>query len=112
MNIPWKEYKEFLVTEEKMACSRLLIMIHKDNFPGRPTINQIDDPTYLLCKELTRILMPLKQKAQSYIRSSYHLKTLIDQIQLQDHYIIMSYDMKDMFPSVPIDDQLQLSKKS
>ena len=67
MNIPWKEYKEFLVTGEKMACSRLLIKIHKDNFPGRPIINQIDDPTYLLCKELTRILMPLKQKAQSYI---------------------------------------------
>ena len=81
-----------------MANSRLLLKIHKDNFPARPITNQIDERTYLLCKELTQILMTLNQKAQSYIRSSYHLKTLIDQIQLQDHYIIMSYDMKDMYP--------------
>ena len=34
LNIPWKEYKEYLVTGAKMAFSRLLIKIHKDNFQG------------------------------------------------------------------------------
>ena len=48
MNIPWKEYKEILVTrKKKVACARLLIKIYKDNFPERPMINQIDDPTLI-----------------------------------------------------------------
>ena len=36
----------------------LLIKVHKDGYPGRPVVSQIDDPTYNICKVLTDILNP------------------------------------------------------
>ena len=48
----------------------LLIKVHKKNFPGRAYVSQIDDPSYKICQELTRILNPLDEKEESFIRDT------------------------------------------
>ncbi|CAN0111622.1 unnamed protein product, partial [Heterosigma akashiwo] len=47
------------MTAPDMAKLYLLIKVHKDGYPGRPVVSQIDDPTYNTCKVLTDILNPL-----------------------------------------------------
>ena len=55
MGIPQKEYRKFLVTGEQIARLRGQLNSHKESkvFPLRRIVSQIDDPTYLLNKELT-----------------------------------------------------------
>ena len=57
---------------------------HKDNFPGRAVVSQIGDLTYLICKELTRILNPLDETGDSFIRDSFHLKDMLKVIELMN----------------------------
>ena len=52
----FKQRRPYVVTAPAMANMYLSIKVHKDNFPGRVVVSQIDDPTYLICKELTKIL--------------------------------------------------------
>ncbi len=47
------------MTAPEMAKLYLLIKVHKDGYPERPVVSQIDDPTYNICKVLTDILNPL-----------------------------------------------------
>jgi len=49
------------MTAPEMAKLYLLIKVHKDGYPGRPVVSQIDDPTYNICKVLTDILNPLDE---------------------------------------------------
>ena len=42
-----------------MAGIDLLIKIHRE-FPGSLIFSQIDYPTYLICKQVTRILNPME----------------------------------------------------
>ena len=53
----FKEQRMYTVTGPVMASMALLIKVHKKNFPGRTYVSQIDDPSYYICKELTRILL-------------------------------------------------------
>ena len=67
-----------------MANMYLLIKVHKENFPGRAVVSQVNDPTYQLCKELTRILNPLDEGGDSYIRDSFHLKDMLKEIKIDE----------------------------
>ena len=106
MGVPWEEYRKFLVTGERIPRLRMFTKSHKasSGYPSRPVVSQIDDPTYLLCKELTQILLPIKEKAESFIRNSYHLKEILSKANLQNfrRLIQISFDMSNIYPSIPI----------
>ena len=57
----------------EMAKLYLLIM-HKDGYPGRLVVSQIDDPTYKICKVLTDLLNPLDEGGCSFVKNSFELK--------------------------------------
>ena len=42
----FKDRRKYLVTGPVMANIYLLIKVHKKNFPGRPVVSQVNDPTY------------------------------------------------------------------
>ena len=63
----FKEQRRYTVTGPVMALMALLIKVHKQNFPGRANVPQIDDPSYKVCEELTRILNPIDEKGDSFI---------------------------------------------
>ena len=68
--------------------------------------NQIDDPTFKICKELQRIIHPLTIKAKSYIKDLYHFKQRLKEIKIEDHFIQLSFDVRSLFPSVPLSQTL------
>ena len=47
-----KERYKYLSSAPVLANMYLLIKVHKKKFPGRAVVNQIDDPTYKICKML------------------------------------------------------------
>ena len=59
-----------------MASMALLIKVHKQNCPGGEYVSQIDDPSYKICQELTRILNPLDEKGDLLIRDTSHFKVV------------------------------------
>ena len=69
-----KERRPYMVSAPVMAKMYLLIKVHKENFPGRPVVNQIGDPTYKMCKTLTDILNPLDESFDSFISNSFEIK--------------------------------------
>ena len=110
MGLLEKEYSRYLVTAAVIAKLSLPIKTHKpdDNYPGRPVVNQIDDPTYKICKELQKIIHPLATKAKSFIKDSFHFKEMLKEIKIEDNYIQLSFDVRSLFPSVPIRQTLSL----
>ena len=96
MRLKEKEYKYFLVTAAEIAKMYLPIKTHKpqDNYLGRLVVNQTCDPTYKLCKELQRIIHPLAVQAKSYIRDSFHFKQMLKDVQIEEHFIQLSFDIR------------------
>ena len=107
----WKEQRRYTVTGPVMASMALLIKVHKKNFPGRAYVFQIDDPSYKICQELTRILNPIDEKGESFIRDTYHFKELVNNLGVQEEDLIGSLDIVGMFPNVPLKKTLEVVRE-
>ena len=64
MKMKWQEYRKFTVTAPELPRLYIPIKTHKADFPEMPVLSQINDPTYNICKELTRILLPIAMKGR------------------------------------------------
>ena len=89
----------------------LLIKVHKKNFPGRAYVSQIDDPSYKLCMELTKILNPIDEKGESFIRDTYNFKEMLGAIQIEDGCIFGTFDIVGMFPNVPVQKTVEVVRE-
>jgi len=108
----FKLRRPYLVTAPVMANMYLLIKVHKENFPGRAVVSQIDDPTYQICKELTRILNPLDEAGDSYIKDSFHLKDMLKEIEIDEFCRLASLDIKSLYPKVPVKKALECVREA
>ena len=104
----WKEQRLYTVTGPVLASMALLIKVHKKNFPGRAYVSQIDDPSYYICRELTKILNPLDEKGDSYLQDTYHFKESITGLGVDIKDTIGSLDIVGMFPNVPVQKTLEV----
>ena len=84
--------------------------VHKSGIPLRPIVSSIGSVTYGTSKELSRILKPLVRRFQHVQNNQEFLKQLED-IQMGPDDIIMSYDVKALFTSVPIKPALKIIQK-
>ena len=107
----FKDRRHFLVTAPVLANMYLLIKVHKKNFPGRAVVSQIDDPTYNICKELTKILQPISSAGKSYIKNTYALKAMLSDINLDEDCLMASLDIVGLYPSVPVKKALEIVRK-
>ena len=107
----WKEQRRFTVTGPVMASMALLIKVHKKNFPGRAYESQIDDASYKICQELTRILNPIDEKGESFIQDTYHFKELLGNLEVRDDDLMGSLDVVGMFPNVPLKKTLEVVRE-
>ncbi|KAJ8983150.1 hypothetical protein NQ317_016249 [Molorchus minor] len=85
-----------------ISCGSV-IKIHKPGKSVRPIVSAIGSPTYLLSKWLTKEFenLPIAQSSFSVKNSNEFIKKL-NNIQLQDGEILISFDVCSLFPSVPI----------
>ena len=67
-------------------------------------MSSIGSPTYALAKEMARILSPLTGSSNSYIKNSEHFAKKIDNISLNSCDLIVSFDVKNLFTNVPINE--------
>ena len=106
-----KERRPYTVSAPVMAKMYLLIKVHKKNFPGRPVVNQIGDPTYNMCKVLTDILNPLDEGCESFISNSFELKDVLRGIEINEKSRMKSLDVNALYPSVPVEKSLKIIRE-
>ena len=107
----FKEQRRYTVTGPVLASMALLMKVHMKNFPGRAYVSQIDDPSYKICAELTKILNPIDEKGESFIKDTYHFKEMLESVKVLDEYTIGALDIVGMFPNVPVKKTLEVVRE-
>ena len=59
---------------------------------------------------LTKILNPFDEAADSFIFNAKHLKDELKKIKLDEDCFMGSYDVRNLYPSVPIKETLKITK--
>ena len=85
--------------------------VHKQGIPLRPIVSSIGSATYNTAKELSRILKPLVGKSRHHIQNNQDFLEDLKGIQLQPDEVMMSFDVKALFTSVPIEPALVIIEK-
>ena len=85
--------------------------MHKEGIPLRPIISSIGAASYETAKELARILKPLMGNSPYQVQNSRDFIQQIQDIRLKEDQCIMSYDVKALFTSVPIQPAIDVIKK-
>ena len=75
--------------------------LHKPNIPMRPTVSFCGSPTYELSKYLTTILK-LTNESRHKLQSTETFIDAIKTVQIPDDYKLVSFDVKSLFTSIPL----------
>ena len=87
-----------------------LAKIHKLDTPLRPIVSSCGSVTYVVAKELAKILKPLVGKSPHHINSTQDFVEQVRHITLVPEECLSSYDVSALFTSVPIDPALKIIK--
>ena len=68
----------------------------------RPIVSFCGSPTYELSKYLTTILKPLKNESRHKLQSTETFIDAIKTVQIPDDYKLVSFDVKSLFTSIPL----------
>ena len=100
-----------MMSSTKGSTPHGLPKVHKEGMPLRPIVSSIGAVTYETSKELSRILKPLVGKSPYQVQNNKEFIQCLEGNQLISDEIIMSYDVKALFTSVPIQPALNIIKK-
>lgn len=96
----------------RVPCLYSLPKIHKDNIPVRPIVSFIGSPTYLLSKELNRTLLSNVSFSSPFsIKNSIDLVSKLSSLTVPPNSFLVSFDVANLFPSVPLDQTLSLVRE-
>jgi hypothetical protein len=105
-----EEIKKKLIPREKSSrCPKFygLPKIHKDGVPLRPIVSAFNSPTNNLEKYLASHLQPIVEKANSYVKNSEQFTQILDLLTIDQNDILASFDVKSLYPSIPVDEALK-----
>ena len=85
--------------------------IHKEGTPLRPKVSSIGAVTYSTSKELSRILRPLVGKSPHHICNNQDFMEHLKGTTLGPDEVMVSYDVRALFTSVPIQPALEVIEK-
>ncbi|XP_077523139.1 uncharacterized protein LOC144133978 [Amblyomma americanum] len=77
--------------------------IHKEGVPMRPIVDFTRSSLYELSGYLHRVFAPLVVKGSTFIRNSCEFIEKVRDISVDDDDLMVSFDVKSLFTSVPVD---------
>ena len=104
-------YRRLYPTEASSPKFYGLQKVHKQGMPLRPIVSSIGAATYEPAKVLSKILKPLVGKSPHHVQNNQEFLQHLKGIQLGPVEIIISYDVKALFTSVPIQPALNIIEK-
>lgn len=88
---------------------RGLPKVHKEGIPVRPLVNYTTAPTFKLAKKLEQILKQNINLDKNYsIKNSLEFIDKTQNISLKDQYILVSFDIVNLYTNVPIDETIDI----
>ena len=81
--------------------------IHKANTPFRPIVSCVNTFAYDASAFLANILSPLTGNSDFTVTNSAHFTSVISSKKIQDHEIMVSFDVESLFTNVPIEGAVQ-----
>ena len=85
--------------------------VHKEGIPLRPIVSSIGSATYETAKELSNILKPLVGRSIHHVKNNQEFIQSLQDITIDEEECMMSYDVKSLFTSIPIQPTLTIIKK-
>ena len=84
-----------------------LSKIHKANTPLRPIVSCVNTFAYDASAFLANILSPLTGNSDFTVTNSAHFASVISSEKIQEHEIMVSFDVESLFTNVPIEGAVQ-----
>ena len=94
--------KDGLVHSANVQTKLSVPKLHKPNTPMRPIVSHGGSPTYQLSKYLTTILQPLTNESRHKVQSTKDFIDIIKTVQIPDDHKLVSFDVKSLFTSIPL----------
>lgn len=87
--------------------------IHKPNTPMRPIINYKSAPSYKLSKYIKTVLKDtLDLEYKHTITNTTELINKLENVKITENTKLVSFDVKDLYPSIPVTDTLNIVHKT
>jgi len=84
--------------------------LHKPGILMRPIVSFCGSPMYQLSKYLMAILQPLTDKSRRKLQSTKNFIDAIKTVQIPDDYKLVSFNVKSLFTSIPLQLALQCAE--
>ena len=107
----WTRIDRLKMTVNAPQCPVVygLPKIHKEGTPLRLIFSFCGSPTYLVSKLLAGILQPVYGKTKSHIKDSGQICDDLRQLKLNDDEVLVSYDVVNLFGSVPAEEAAKMA---
>ena len=101
-------YRKLYPTSKVIPKFYGLPKVHKSGAPLRPIVASRGSITYNIARFLSDILSPLMGNTRFAIKNSQDLVHKMAALTLQEHEVLVSYDVTALFTSVPTDESITI----
>ena len=85
--------------------------IHKEGVPLRGIVSTVGSPFERISRYLIPILRTIQGRSGLFVKNSRQLKERVKEWRVEGDEILVSYDVKSLYPSIPIKKALELVEK-